>query len=100
MLAVNGRFQRWLGMCEGATVSRSQVKDRVLQFDSLVEDILSGQFNMTLPATFKKIQGNPRSHEDTGKGQPERDNVGRRGSSTRSSPAQLLETTINTTSSK
>jgi len=64
-------------MCEHATVSRSQVDDRVLQFNSLMEDILNGQFIMTLPATFKKVKGNQRkiNHEDTasisgGKGDP------------------------------
>ena len=58
MLAVDRRIQRWLGMCERATVSRTQVDDRVLQFDNLMEDILNGQFNMTLPVTFKKVQSN------------------------------------------
>jgi hypothetical protein len=77
MLAVDRRIQRWFGMCERATVSRSQVGHRVLQFDSLMEDILNGQFIMTLPATFKKVQGNQRkvNHKDTagiggGKGDP------------------------------
>jgi hypothetical protein len=60
MLAVDRRLQRFFGMCEWATVSRSQVEDRVLQFDPM-EDILIGQFTMTLPTTFKKIQGNQRN---------------------------------------
>ena len=71
MLAVVMRIQRWFGMCERTTVSRSQVDDRVLQFDSLMEDILNGQFIMTLTATFKKVQGNQYkvNHNDTaGKG--------------------------------
>jgi hypothetical protein len=29
----------------------------VLQFDNVIEDMLNDQFNMTLPATFKKIKG-------------------------------------------
>ena len=39
----------------------------MLQFDSLIEDILNGQFIKTLPATFKKVQGNQRKviNEDT-----------------------------------
>ena len=67
MLAVDRRIQRWFSMCERATVSRSQVDNRVLQFDSLMEDILNGQFIKTLPATFKKVQGNQHkvNHEDT-----------------------------------
>jgi hypothetical protein len=77
MLAVDRRIQRWFGMCERVTVSRSQVDDRVLQFNSLMEDILNGQFIMTLPATFKKVKGNQHkiNREDTasisgGKGDP------------------------------
>jgi len=77
MLAVDKRIQRYFGMCERVTVSRSQVKDRVLQFYSLMEDILNGQFIMTLPTTIKKVQGNQHkvNHEDTagnggGKGDP------------------------------
>ena len=90
MLAVDKRIQRWFGMCERAPVSRSQVDDRVLQFDSLMEDILNGQFIMTLPATFKKVQGNQRkvNHEDAvviggdkgdqGKGGPDLDKRGKK----------------------
>ena len=77
MLAVDRRIQRCFGMCQRATVSRSQVEDRVLQFDSLMEDILNGQYIMTLPTTIKKVQGNQHkvNHEDTagnggGKGDP------------------------------
>jgi hypothetical protein len=85
MLAINRRFQHWLGMCKRATLSRSQVDDRVLQFDSIMKDILNGQFNMILPVTFKKIQGNPCkvNDEDTaisggGKGGPEQDKRGKK----------------------
>jgi hypothetical protein len=60
MLAVDRRLQHFFSMCECVTISRSQVNDRVFQFDSLMEDILNGQFNIKLPAAFKKIQGNPR----------------------------------------
>jgi hypothetical protein len=35
----------------------SQVNDRVLQFNNVIEDILNGQFNMILPTTLKKIKG-------------------------------------------
>ncbi len=68
-----------------ATVSRSQVDDRVLQFDSKIEDIFNGQFNMTLPATLKKNKSNPSkvNQEDTvsgggGKGSPEQDKHGKK----------------------
>ena len=58
MLAIDRRLQHYFGMCEHATVSRSQVNNRVLQFCSLMEDLINGQFIMTLPATFKNIQCN------------------------------------------
>jgi hypothetical protein len=72
-------------MCERRTVSRSQVNNRVLQFDSVMEDNLNDQFKMTLPATFKKIKSNPSkvNQEDTvssggGKGGPEQDKHGKK----------------------
>jgi hypothetical protein len=46
-------------MCKLATVSRSQVEDRVLHFNSISHNILNGQFSTILPATFKKVNGNP-----------------------------------------
>jgi hypothetical protein len=46
-------------MCKLATVSRSQVDDRVLHFDLIIDDILNGQFRTILPVTFKKVNGNP-----------------------------------------
>jgi hypothetical protein len=58
-------------MCKLATVSCSQVDDRVLHFDSIIDDILNGQFSTILPATFKKVNGNLNivitSKEDNGK---------------------------------
>jgi hypothetical protein len=46
-------------MCKLATVSCSQVDDRVLYFDSIIDDILNGQFSTIPPAIFKKVNGNP-----------------------------------------
>jgi hypothetical protein len=48
-----------------------------------MEDILNNQFNMTLPATFKKIKSDPSkvNQEDTGsggKGSPEQDKHGKK----------------------
>jgi hypothetical protein len=72
-------------MCKGATVSQSQVVDRVLQFNSIMEDIFNGKFNMTSPATFKKIKSSPSkiNHKDTtssggSKSGPERDKSGKK----------------------
>ena len=58
MLSIDRRLQHYFGMCEHATVSRSQVNNRVLQFCSLMEDLINGQFIMTLPTTFNIIQCN------------------------------------------
>ncbi len=46
-------------MCELATVSCSQVDDRVLHFDLIIDNILNGLFRTILPATFKKVNSNP-----------------------------------------
>jgi hypothetical protein len=59
LLAINQRFQCWLGMCKHTAVLRSQVNARVLPFNNIIGDILNGQFNMKLPSTFKKIKGKP-----------------------------------------
>ena len=58
MLAIDRRFQHYYGMCVHVTVSRSRVNNRVLQFCSLMEELINGQFIMTLPATFNNIQCN------------------------------------------
>ncbi len=42
-------------MCEQATILRTQVNDKMLNFGDLVEEILNGSFHMSLPAAFKKI---------------------------------------------
>ena len=57
LFAVDKRVQRWLKMCELAHNSRSQVNDNVLNFDDLIDGVLNGTFNLTLPATFKMQQG-------------------------------------------
>jgi hypothetical protein len=85
MLAINQRFQCWLGMCERTTVSQSQVNDSMLQFDSIMEGILNGQFNMLLSPAFKKIKGthNNKNQDNTaigggGQSEPEQDRRGKR----------------------
>jgi hypothetical protein len=58
-------------MCKLATVSCSQVDDRVLHFDLIIDNILNSQFSTILPASFKKVNGNPNivvtSKDDDGK---------------------------------
>jgi hypothetical protein len=71
LFAIDCRFQYWLSMCKLATVSCSQVDDRVLHFDLVINDILNSQFSKILPATFKKVNSNPNivvtSKEDNSK---------------------------------
>jgi hypothetical protein len=45
-------------MCKLATVSCSQVDNRVLHFNLIIDNILNGQFRTILPATFKKVNDN------------------------------------------
>jgi hypothetical protein len=59
LFTIDRQFQRWLSMCKLATVSCSQVDDRFLHFNLIIDNILNGQFRTILPATFKKVNGNP-----------------------------------------
>jgi hypothetical protein len=60
LFAVDRRVQRWLRMCEAATMTRSSINDNVLNFDDLLEQVLNGSFYMNLPASFKKIEVEPK----------------------------------------
>ena len=51
-LSVDKRVQRWLAQCEVAD-DRTEVNDRVVDFDNLFEDILDCRFFCSLPAVFK-----------------------------------------------
>ena len=51
-LSVDKRVQRWLAQCEVAD-DRTEVNDRVVDFDNLFEDLLDGRFFCKLPAVFK-----------------------------------------------
>jgi hypothetical protein len=33
------------------------VKDQVLQFKNLIDEVLNGAFHLILPSTFKKVHG-------------------------------------------
>jgi hypothetical protein len=37
--------------------SRTQVNDRILQFEDLIDTVLNGTFHMTLPPSFAKVSG-------------------------------------------
>jgi hypothetical protein len=47
-------------MCEAATMTRSSVNNNVLNFDDLLKRVLKGLFYMNLPASFKKIEVEPK----------------------------------------
>jgi hypothetical protein len=57
LFAVDRRVQRWMKMCKQAYHTRAEVKDSVLQFDDLIDEVLDGTFHLILPSTFKKVQG-------------------------------------------
>jgi hypothetical protein len=57
LFAVNRRVQCWMNMCKQAYHTRIEVKDSILQFDDLIDQVLNGTFHLILPSTFKKVQG-------------------------------------------
>jgi hypothetical protein len=60
LFAVDRRVQRWLRMCEAATMTCSSINNNVLNFDNLLEQVLNSSFYMNLPASFKKIEVEPK----------------------------------------
>ena len=56
LFAVDKQIQRWMKMSELAHISRSQVNDKVLDFEDLVDGVLNGTFYLKLPTTFKMQQ--------------------------------------------
>ncbi len=44
-------------MCEQAYHTCTEVKDSILQFKDLIDEVLNGTFHFILPLTFKKVQG-------------------------------------------
>lgn len=54
LYAVDTRFQRHLGECRLAT-DRSEVNDRLVDFDDIFEELLDKRFNRTLPPTFQQV---------------------------------------------
>jgi hypothetical protein len=59
LFAIDRRVQRWLRMCEQASVSCTQVNDNILNFDNLLDQVLNRSFQMNLPTSFKKIKNSP-----------------------------------------
>jgi hypothetical protein len=55
LFAVDKRVQRWLKLCKLAQNSCTQVNNRILQFDDLIDAVLNGTFHTMLPMAFKKV---------------------------------------------
>ncbi len=53
LFVVDKQVQHWLNSCELAQNSRTQVNNRILQFDDLIDAVLNGTFHMMLPTAFK-----------------------------------------------
>ena len=62
LLVVDQRFQIWLSSCKRET-DRSYVNDRVINFNSLIEQVQVRTFNAELPAAFKIKEGGGKSDE-------------------------------------
>jgi hypothetical protein len=60
LLAEDRRVLCWLRMCENCTMTRTSVKDKVIDFGDLLEHVLNGSFMMNLPPSFKVMHaGSP-----------------------------------------
>jgi hypothetical protein len=57
LFAIDKQVQRWLRLCKTVHNSHTQVNDRILHFDDLIDTVLNGTFHMTLPLSFAKISG-------------------------------------------
>lgn len=66
LLAIDKRFQRWLNECKKATVSRSDVNDRILDFSDVIEMVLNGTFTMPLPPSFQKVNSEDATDKRSG----------------------------------
>jgi hypothetical protein len=57
LVGVDTRVQRLLKSCKLAQNFCTQVNNRILQFNNLINAVLNGTFHMTLPMAFKKVSG-------------------------------------------
>jgi hypothetical protein len=55
LFAIDRRVQRWLRMCEQASISHAKVNNNILNFKDLLDQVLNGSFHVNLSASFKKI---------------------------------------------
>ncbi len=63
LFAVDWRVQRWLRSCKQASIARTQVNNNVLEFKDLLKEVLSGAFQINLPASFKKVANSSNKEE-------------------------------------
>jgi hypothetical protein len=57
LFAIDEQVQRWLRSCNIAHNSRTQINDRILQFEDLINTVFNRTFHMTLPPSFAKVRG-------------------------------------------
>jgi hypothetical protein len=57
LFAIDKQVQHWLRLCKTAHNSCTQVNDRILQFEDLIDTVLNGTFRMNLPPSFSKVSG-------------------------------------------
>jgi hypothetical protein len=55
--AIDKQVQHWLRLCKTAHTSHTQVNNRILQFEDLIDTVLNGSFHMNLPPSFAKVRG-------------------------------------------
>jgi hypothetical protein len=57
LFAIDKQVQHWLRSCKTAHNSHTQVNDRILQLEDLINTALNGTFHMNLPPSFAKVSG-------------------------------------------
>ena len=62
--AIDTRVFRWLQQCR-TKHSRTQVNDSLLQFDQLIDQVLTDSFLQVLPTTFKNFQNSTKKTDDS-----------------------------------
>ncbi len=57
LFAFDKQVQCWLRSCESTHNSHTQVNDRILQFEDLIDTVLNRTFHLNLPPSFAKVSG-------------------------------------------
>jgi hypothetical protein len=57
LFAIDKQVQRWLRLCKSAHNSHTQVNNRILQFEDLIDTVFNRTFHVNLPPSFAIVSG-------------------------------------------